>query len=60
VNLDYIRDCTPSFLNAEGNLEELKKLIPTTVYGGGPFEYLELLQDWRQRGFREDLDLARE
>jgi cyclohexanone monooxygenase len=60
VNLDYIRDCTPSFLNAEGNLEELKKLIPTTVYGGGPFEYLELLQDWRQRGFREDLELARE
>jgi cation diffusion facilitator CzcD-associated flavoprotein CzcO len=60
VNLDYIRDCTPSFLNAEGNLEELKKLIPTTVYGGGPFEYLELLQDWRQRGFREDLELTRE
>jgi cyclohexanone monooxygenase len=59
VNLDYIRECTPSFLNAEGNLEELKKLIPTTVYGGGPFEYLELLQDWRQRSFREDLELTR-
>jgi cyclohexanone monooxygenase len=60
VNLDYIRECTPSLLNAEGDLKDLGKLILTTVYGGGTFEYLDLLKDWRERGFLEDLELIRE
>jgi cyclohexanone monooxygenase len=58
VNLEYIRECTPSFLNAEGNLKDLGKLIPTTIYGGGAFEYLDILADWRERGMATDLELT--
>jgi cyclohexanone monooxygenase len=58
VNLDYIRECTPSFLNAEGNLKDLGKLIPTTVYGGGAFEYLDILTDWRERRMATDMELT--
>jgi cyclohexanone monooxygenase len=60
VNLDYIRECTPSLLNAEGHLEEHGKLILTTAYGGGALEYFDLLRDWRTRGLLEDLELTRE
>jgi cyclohexanone monooxygenase len=59
VDIDYIRECTPSFLNAEGGLKDLGKLILTTVYGGGTFEYLDILKDWRERGFLQDLELTR-
>jgi cyclohexanone monooxygenase len=59
VNLDYIRDCTPSILNAEGHLEELAKQTFTTAYGGGPFEYVQLLKAWREGGYLSDLTLTR-
>jgi cyclohexanone monooxygenase len=59
VNLDYLRDCTPSILNAEGHLEELAKHTFTTAYGGGPFEYVELLKAWREGGYASDLTLTR-
>jgi cyclohexanone monooxygenase len=59
VNLDYISACTPSLLNAEGNLKDLGKLILTTAYGGGPFEYIDILKDWRDNAFAEDLELTR-
>ena len=59
VNLEYIRECTPSILNAEGHIEDLAKQAFTTAYGGGPFEYIQILKDWRDTGFREDLQLAR-
>ena len=58
INVDYIRECTPSLLNAEGDLKDLDKLILTTVYGGGIFEYLDLLKDWRESGYLEDLELT--
>ncbi|HEX8030140.1 MAG TPA: NAD(P)/FAD-dependent oxidoreductase [Vicinamibacterales bacterium] len=60
VNLDYMRECTPSILNAEGRLEELGKQTFTTAYGGGPLEYIDLLRDWREGGFQSDLHLSRE
>jgi cation diffusion facilitator CzcD-associated flavoprotein CzcO len=60
VNLDYVRECTPSFYNGEGQLQELGKLIITTAYGGGPFEYFDILKDWRERGLLDDdLELTR-
>ncbi|RQS67023.1 NAD(P)/FAD-dependent oxidoreductase [Burkholderia sp. Bp8963] len=58
VNLEYMRECTPSILNAEGHLEELGKQTFTTAYGGGPFEYIDLLRDWREGGFQSDLHIA--
>jgi cation diffusion facilitator CzcD-associated flavoprotein CzcO len=59
ADLDYFRDCTPSLLNGEGNLRDAGKLILTTAYGGGPFEYLEVLGDWRERAMTVDLELTR-
>jgi cyclohexanone monooxygenase len=58
VNLDYLRDCTPSILNAEGHLEELAKHAFTTAYGGGAFEYVELLKTWREGSYASDLTLT--
>jgi cyclohexanone monooxygenase len=59
VNLDYIRACTPSALNAEGRLDELGKQTFTTAYGDGPFAYMDLLKEWRHGGgFRADLRLV--
>jgi cyclohexanone monooxygenase len=60
VNLEYMRECTPSILNAEGSLDELGKQTFTTAYGGGPFEYIDILKDWREEGFPNDLHLAQE
>ncbi|MDT7722121.1 MAG: hypothetical protein QOE94_3132 [Mycobacterium sp.] len=59
VNLDYVRQCTPSLMNAEGNLKDLKKLILPTAYGGGAFEYFDILKDWRETGLTEDMELTR-
>jgi cyclohexanone monooxygenase len=59
ADLDYFRDCTPSLLNGEGNLKDAGKLILTTAYGGGPFEYVEVLGDWRDRAMTVDLELTR-
>ena len=59
ADLDYFRDCTPSLLNGEGNLRDAGKLILTTAYGGGPFEYIEVLGDWRERAMTVDLELTR-
>lgn len=59
VNIEYIQECTPSILNAEGHLEDLAKQTFTTAYGGGPFEYIELLKDWRGGGMLADLHLVR-
>jgi cyclohexanone monooxygenase len=60
VNVDYIRACTPSFLNAEGDLSTLSKQAFPTAYGGGPFEYIDILKDWRERRLLDDLQLTRE
>jgi cyclohexanone monooxygenase len=60
VNIEYIRECTPSALNAEGHIEELAKQTFTTAYGGGPSEYIDLLKDWREHGLTDDLELTRE
>jgi cyclohexanone monooxygenase len=60
VNVEYIRACTPSFLNAEGDISELPKQAFPTAYGGGPFEYLDILKDWRERRLVDDLQLTRE
>jgi cyclohexanone monooxygenase len=59
ANLEYFRACTPSLLNAEGNLKDAGKLILTTAYGGGPFEYIELLRNWREHAMTDDLELTR-
>jgi cyclohexanone monooxygenase len=60
ANLQYMRECTPSYLNNEGDLQGVGKLVLATAYGGGAFEYLEILRDWRERHLLEDMQLTRE
>lgn len=55
LDLDYLRACTPSFFNAEGALDQLSKRTFATFYGGGHFEYIDILKNWREHGWRDDL-----
>jgi hypothetical protein len=60
VNLDYIRACTPSFSNSEGDLGDLPKSPFGTAYGGGLFEYFSILKEWRTSGILNDLEFTHE
>ncbi|MDB5481428.1 MAG: putative monooxygenase [Caulobacteraceae bacterium] len=55
---EYVSACTPSFYNAEGKADDTAAF--TTVFGGGPFEYIRLLEDWRETGLEQDVELKRE
>ena len=59
LNLDYIRHCTPSFLNAEGDLTNIEKAAFATTYGDGHFKYLETLKSWREEFMFNDLDVIK-
>jgi len=55
---EYVSACTPSFYNAEGKADDTAAF--TTVFGGGPMEYIQILEDWRETGLEQDLELKRE
>jgi cyclohexanone monooxygenase len=55
---EYVSACTPSFYNAEGKADHTAAFA--TVFGGGPFEYIQILKDWRETGLEQDLELKRE
>ena len=51
---NFLRECTPGYYNNEG------KVTGSTFfsgYGGGPFEYLQILQDWRGSGMEQDMEM---
>ncbi len=54
VDQDFLRDCTPGYYNNEGRNQD--ESIWVSSYGGGPFEYMELLDEWRAQRFDADLD----
>jgi cyclohexanone monooxygenase len=60
LDLDYVRGCTPSTYNREGDLASLKKEAFATRYDGGPLEYFELLIKWRETGLDKDMDFIPE
>jgi cyclohexanone monooxygenase len=41
-----LAECTPSYLNSEGDPNDVKGLF-ANVYGGGLLGYFQILQDWR-------------
>lgn len=45
----FHEDCTPGFLNNEGNLKDKPTFVGAT-YGGGPIEYHALVTAWREQG----------
>jgi cyclohexanone monooxygenase len=58
LNLEYIRQCTPSFINSEGDLRDLGRQPFATTYGDGHFKYIDLLKEWRAGGgMFDDLEL---
>ena len=40
----FLRECTPGYYNNEGQNE--RDSIWLSNYGGGPFEYMDVLRDW--------------
>jgi len=61
LNVEYIRQCTPSFINSEGDLGDLGRQAFATTYGDGHFKYIDVLKEWRMRGgMFDDLELKRE
>ncbi|MCC6917763.1 MAG: NAD(P)/FAD-dependent oxidoreductase [Alphaproteobacteria bacterium] len=49
VNRDkFFTECTPGYYNGEGKPED--GAFFSGIYGGGPFEYMRLLEDWRANG----------
>lgn len=55
----YYADCTPGFLNNEGNTADKPTFIGGT-YGGGPIEYDRIITEWRTDGYKQDVDIVRE
>lgn len=49
----FYEDCTPGFLNNEGDFKDRPTFVGGT-YGGGPLEYDAVLADWRQNGIGND------
>ena len=45
----FHEDCTPGFLNNEGNFRDKPTFVGAT-YGGGPIEYHALITAWRNEG----------
>lgn len=44
VDTTFLRECTPGYYNNEGRDE--RDSIWLSNYGGGPFEYMDLLRSW--------------
>ena len=59
LDVGYFRECTPSYYNGEADPKQFEKLILATVYGGGAFEYFDVLAKWREQGLFEDMEIVR-
>ena len=53
----FMRECTPSYFNFEGDLK--KRNIRNGIYGGGPLPFYKILADWRADGGMPGLELTR-
>ena len=52
----FLRECTPGYYNNEG--KDQRDSIWLSNYGGGPFEYMEVLRDWIGNDAAVERDLA--
>ena len=53
LDISFSRDCTPGYYNNEGRVEDS---LFTSFFGGGPFEYMNILGTWRKDGFDRDME----
>ncbi|MEG3155552.1 flavin-containing monooxygenase [Sphingomonas sp. RB1R13] len=53
----FLNECTPGYYNNEGKDE--RDSIWLSNYGGGPFEYMDVLRDWVDGGMEKDFSLRK-
>ena len=56
VDDTFLRECTPGYYNNEG--KDQRDSIWLSNYGGGPFEYMDVLRDWIGSDAAVERDLA--
>jgi cyclohexanone monooxygenase len=56
MNLAFLESCTPGYYNNEGRPEE--RGARNGFYGGGSPAFIRLLEQWRERGELEGLELS--
>jgi cation diffusion facilitator CzcD-associated flavoprotein CzcO len=52
-------ECTPGYYNNEGRSTDGPTLF-SSLYGGGPIEYIALCEEWRTDGVGRDMDVTPE
>ncbi|MDL9938106.1 NAD(P)/FAD-dependent oxidoreductase [Gordonia sp. ABSL1-1] len=52
----FFVDCTPSYLDSEGDTENPDSLL-SAGYGGGPVAFFEILEKWRAAGTLDGISL---
>jgi len=52
-HMQFYEDCTPGFLNNEGDFKDKPTFIGGT-FGGGALEYDQIIRQWRSDGFKDD------
>ena len=57
-NAEALRNCTPGAYNNENTEDKKEPGVFATAYGGGPIEYLNLLEAWRADGIQHDLEFG--
>ncbi len=55
MNEKFLADCTPGYYNNEGKPSE--RSSQNSSYGGGPVKFFQLLEDWREDGTMQGLDI---
>jgi hypothetical protein len=56
-SVDAARNCTPGWANNDGSYEPGQPNAFANAYGGGPVEYVTVLEKWRNGPFEQDLKL---
>jgi cyclohexanone monooxygenase len=57
-NPEVMRSCTPGAYNNENTDDKKEPGVFANAYGGGPIEYLNLLDTWRADGMQHDLEFG--
>jgi cation diffusion facilitator CzcD-associated flavoprotein CzcO len=50
-------ECTPGYYNNEGSSADGPTLF-SSLYGGGPIEYIQICAEWRAHGVDRDMDVT--
>jgi cyclohexanone monooxygenase len=53
---DFFENCTPGYYNNEGKTSELS--AQNGFYGGGSIEFFKILEQWREEGHLEGMELG--